>query len=61
MKKWGTKTIESDNARMEKRKIGDIGKLRALRNAGWTVRKIAREFLVTESEVKRMMKQEGIL
>lgn len=61
MKKWGTKTIESDNARMEKRTISDIGKLHALRNAGWTVKKIAREFLVTESEVKRAMKQEGIL
>lgn len=61
MKKWGTKTIESDNARMEKRTISDIGKLHALRNAGWTVKKIAREFIVTESEVKRAMKQEGIL
>ena len=61
MREWGTKTIESDNARMEKRTISDIGKLHALRNAGWTVKKIAREFLVTESEVKRAMKQEGIL
>ena len=46
---------------MEKRKITDTGKLRALRDAGWTIRKIAREFIVTEAEVKRALKQEGML
>lgn len=58
---WGRKTMESDDARWRARKITDFGKLRALREAGWTVRKIAREFIVTDTEVKRAMKQEGIL
>ena len=61
MRDWGTKTVEKDMAIMEKRKIADYGKLRALREAGWSVEKIAREFAVTKSEVKRVMKQEGIL
>ena len=60
-KEWGTKTVEHDMKVMEKRKITDVGKLRALRNAGWTICKIAREFVVTESEVKRALKQEGML
>lgn len=46
---------------MGKRRITDAGKLRALRDAGWTIRKIAREFIVTEAEVKRALKQEGML
>ena len=61
MKEWGTKTVEHDMKVMEKRRITDTGKLRALRDAGWTIRKIAREFIVTEAEVKRALKQEGML
>lgn len=61
MKEWGTKTMEHDLEVMGKRRITDVGKLRALRDAGWTIKKIAREFIVTESEVKRVMKLEGIL
>ena len=49
MKEWGTKTVEHDMKVMEKRKITDTGKLRALRDA------------VTEAEVKRALKQEGML
>ena len=61
MKEWGTKTLEHDLEVMGKRRITDVGKLRALRDAGWTIRKIAREFIVTEAEVKRALKQEGML
>lgn len=61
MKEWGTKTVEHDLEVMGRRRITDTGKLRALRDAGWTIRKIAREFIVTETEVKRVLKQEGML
>ena len=61
MKEWGTKTVEHDLEVMGKRRITDVGKAKALRNAGWTIREIAREFIVTESEVKRVLKQEGML
>lgn len=61
MKEWGTKTLEHDLEVMGKRRIADVGKVKALRNAGWTICKIAREFVVTESEVKRVLKQEGML
>lgn len=61
MKEWGTKTVDHDLEVMGKRKITDTGKLRVLRDAGWTIRKIAREFIVTETEVKRVLKQEGML
>lgn len=57
----GTKTVEHDMKVMEKRRITDMGKLKALRNAGWTIARIAREFIVTESEVKRCLKQEGMV
>lgn len=55
------KQLEEAEKNFQKRKIGDIGKLRSLRSAGWTIRKIAREFIVTEAEVKRALKQEGML
>lgn len=61
MKEWGTKTVEHDLEVMGKRRITDVGKVKALRNAGWTICKIAREFIVTETEVKRVLKQEGML
>ena len=61
MKEWGTKTLEHDLEVMGKRRITDVDKVKALRNAGWTICKIAREFIVTESEVKRVLKQEGML
>ena len=43
-----------------KRKPFDTGKLRALRNAGWSVAKIADEMGVTEQTIRNHMKKEGI-
>ena len=42
------------------RKPFDIGKLRALRNAGWSVAKIADEMGVSEQTIRNHMKKEGI-
>jgi len=43
-----------------KRRPFDVGKLGALRKAGWTVSKIADEMSVSEATVYKYMKQEGI-
>ena len=42
------------------RKPFDTGKLKALRNAGWSVAKIADEMRVAEQTVRNHMKKEGI-
>lgn len=42
------------------RKPFDTGKLRALRNAGWSVAKIADEMRVAEQTIRNHMKKEGI-
>ena len=42
------------------RKPFDTGKLRALRNAGWSVAKIADEMGVSEQTIRNHMKKEGI-
>ena len=44
----------------QKRKIGDIGKLRSLRAAGWPLKKLAEEFGCSEATVYNTMKREGI-
>lgn len=43
-----------------KRQPFDTGKLKALRNAGWSVAKIADEMRVAEQTVRNHMKKEGI-
>lgn len=42
------------------RKPFDTGKLKALRNAGWSVAKIADEMRVAEQTIRNHMKKEGI-
>ena len=37
------------------REIKDLGKVSALRKAGWTINEIAKEFISTEKEVKRCL------
>ena len=44
-----------------KRRPFDVGKLGALRKAGWPVAKIADEMQVSEATVYKYMKQEGIV
>lgn len=43
-----------------KRKSFDTGKLKALRNAGWSIAKIADETGVSEQTIRNHMKKEGI-
>ena len=43
-----------------KRKSFDTGKLKALRNAAWSIAKIADEMGVSEQTIRNHMKKEGI-
>ena len=54
------KQLEEAEKNFQKRKIGDIGKLRSLRAAGWDVEKIATEFGCSGQTVRNTMKREGI-
>lgn len=56
----GTLTVEQEEAKRQARQIDDIGKLRALRSAGWDVEKIATEFGCSGQTVRNTMKREGI-
>lgn len=42
------------------RAIEDIGMVRALRKAGWSVKKLAEEFKCTEGRMMQVMQEEGI-
>ena len=54
------KQLEEAEKAYQSRKISDIGKLRALRAAGWDVDKIATEFGCSGQTVRNTMKREGI-
>ena len=54
------KQLEEAEKNFQKRKIGDIGKLRSLRAAGWPLKKLAEEFGCSEATVYNTMKREGI-
>ena len=42
------------------RAIEDIGMVRALRKAGWSIKRIADEFKCTEGRMAQVMRKEGI-
>lgn len=54
------KQLDEAEKTYQSRKISDIGKLRALRAAGWDVDKIATEFGCSGQTVRNTMKREGI-
>ena len=54
------KQLEEAEKNFQKWKIGDIGKLRSLRAAGWPLKKLAEEFGCSEATVYNTMKREGI-
>lgn len=56
----GDKVMAKLEEDYRKRKITDIGMLRALRAAGWGIRKLAEEFHCTEEVVEKTMGREGI-
>ena len=47
--------VDKAEERYRSRKIDDLGKLKALIEAGWSVEKIAEEFTVTEETVMSTM------
>lgn len=51
------KTVEETEREYQTRKIDDIGKLRALRDAGWSVAKIADEFRCSKVTVYNALKK----
>ena len=58
-------TPTSDQAAQKKpkkteQKRFDTGKLRALRNGGWPIAKIADEMVVSDQTIRNHMKKEGI-
>lgn len=55
------KPVSQIEAEWAARKITDIPKLKALRDAGWTVKALADEFHCTEETVAETMAQEGIV
>ena len=62
-KRRNNKTVEEVEHKYQTRKIDDLGKLRSLRNAGWSVAKIADEFRCAKGTVyntlKRLEEQEA--
>lgn len=54
------KQLEETEKVYQSRKISDIGKLKACREAGWSVKKLAEEFGCSEQTVRNSLKQEGI-
>ena len=54
------KTMAQVEVDYQTRKIDDIGMLKALWRAGWTLKMIADEFRCTEGRVVEVMKESGI-
>lgn len=54
------KTMAQVEVDYQTRKIDDIGMLKALWRAGWSLKMIADEFRCTEGRVVEVMKESGI-
>ncbi len=54
------KTLEEIEEEYRTRKIDDIPKLKSLRNAGWSLTKIAEEFRCSAQTVANTLKREGL-
>ena len=54
------KTVEQVEEAYRTRKIEDLGMLKALWRAGWSLKMIADEFRCTEGRVVEVMKESGI-
>lgn len=53
-------TVEEVEEMYNTRPINDIGMVKALRKAGWSIRKIANEFRCSEGRMAEIMRKEGI-
>ena len=63
IKVLGIEEIEPDKDKPKTKRYKtkfDVGKLGALRNAGWSIAQIAEEMGVTDQTVRNYMKREGI-
>ena len=56
-KRRNNKTVEEVEHEYQTRKIDDLGKLRSLRDAGWSVAKIADEFRCSKVTVYNALKK----
>ncbi len=59
-KNRNNKTVEDVEREYQSRKITDIGKLKACRDAGWTLKKLADEFQCSVQTVRNTLTREGI-
>ena len=59
-KNRNNKTVEDVEREYQSRKITDIGKLKACRAAGWTLKKLADEFQCSTQTVRNALTREGI-
>lgn len=55
-KHW-KKTVEEVEAEYQRRKITDLGRLKSVRDAGWSVKKMAEEFRCSEQTVRNTLKK----
>lgn len=53
-------TMEETEELYRTRKVEDIDMVKALRKAGWSVKKLAEEFRCTEDRMVEVMREEGI-
>lgn len=58
--RYTDKCIAETEYNFAHRVIEDIGMVRALRKAGWSVKRIAEEFKCTEGRMMQVMQKEGI-
>lgn len=60
MRGYNERTMAEVEELYSTRVITDYGKLRALRKAGWSVKRIADEFKCTEGRMAQVMRERGI-
>lgn len=58
--RYTDKCIAETEYNFAHRVIEDIGIVRALRKAGWSIKKLAQEFKCTEERMAQVMRKEGI-
>lgn len=58
--RYTDKCIAETEYAFSHRVIEDIGMVRALRKAGWSIKKLAQEFKCTEERMVQVMRKEGI-
>lgn len=60
MRGYNLRTMEEVEELYRTRVIEDIGMVKALRKAGWSIKKLAEEFRCTEDRMAEIMREKGI-